>query len=156
VTCLLEARAQYLAAGVLDKAREVTGRISGFYVRQGLYAELEALHTELLERQERAATHSWLGRSHVERGQYAPARNHYERALELAGESDRAAASIALYGLARIDMGEGAYGLARERFERALAIRQQIGDRVGEAAAWNELASIDLYEAAYAPAREKS
>jgi hypothetical protein len=34
VVCLLEARAQYLAAGALEPARAVTGTISGFYVRQ--------------------------------------------------------------------------------------------------------------------------
>ena len=48
VACLLEARAQYLAAGVLDKAREVTGQTSGFFIHQGLYAELRRLHEELL------------------------------------------------------------------------------------------------------------
>jgi hypothetical protein len=36
VVCLLEARAQYLAVGALDKARAATGRISGYYARQGL------------------------------------------------------------------------------------------------------------------------
>jgi tetratricopeptide (TPR) repeat protein len=155
VTCLLEARAQYLAVGALDKAREVTGRISGFYVRQGLYAELEALHAELLARQEHAETLSWLGRAHSDRGQYGTARRHYERALQLAGEGDLAQMAKALYSLATIDLNEGAYGPAREKSERALAIMQQTGDRAGEASTWHQLATIDLEEGAYGPAREK-
>jgi hypothetical protein len=52
VVCLLEARAQYLAAHALDKARTVTGRISNFYFRQGLYAEVERLNQELLQLEE--------------------------------------------------------------------------------------------------------
>ena len=73
VTCLLEARAQYLAAGALDQARAVTGRISGFYARQGLYAELERLHQELFRLEAHPDTLGWLGRSHRHRAQYGPA-----------------------------------------------------------------------------------
>jgi CHAT domain/AAA ATPase domain len=61
VVCLLEARAQYLAAGVLEKARAVTGTINGFYVRQGLGAEIERLNQELLQLE----AHGWGGRTWI-------------------------------------------------------------------------------------------
>src|SRR5262249_27111470 len=56
VVCLLEARAQYLAAGALDKARGVTERINDFCLRQGLYAEVERLNQELLQLEEHPDT----------------------------------------------------------------------------------------------------
>jgi tetratricopeptide (TPR) repeat protein len=155
VVCLLEARAQYLAVGALDKARAVTGSISGFYLRQGLYAELERLNQELLQLEEHPATLAWLGQAHSQRAQYGPARTFYEQALELAGEANPAAASTALHGLATIDLREGSYPEAREKLERALAIKQKIGDPAGEAATWHLLATIDLNEGSYPAAREK-
>jgi tetratricopeptide (TPR) repeat protein len=155
VACLLEARAQYLAAGALELAREVTGQISGSYVRQGLYVELERLNAELLEVQAHSETLNWLGRAHLMRGQYGPARGYYKQALDLAGDADLAGASGALYGLATIDMNEGTYPSAREKFERTLAMFQQTGDRASEAAAWHQLASIEQNKGVYPLAREK-
>lgn len=61
VACLLDARAQYLAADALDQARAVTGRLSGFYVRRGRYEELARLNEELLRREEHPGTLTWLG-----------------------------------------------------------------------------------------------
>ena len=52
-------------------------------------------------------------------------------------------------------MNEGDYAAAREKFAKALAMRQQIGDRAGEAATWHQLATIDVHEGNYAAAREK-
>jgi tetratricopeptide (TPR) repeat protein len=137
----------------MEQARAATGRISGFYMRQGLYPEVERLNQELLDREVHPATLTWLGRALLDRAQHGPARGYYQRALEVAGEVD--AKAEALHGLATIDLREGAYPAAREKFERALAMRQQIGDRAGEATAWHQLASIDLNEGAYPAAREK-
>jgi tetratricopeptide (TPR) repeat protein len=155
VACLLEARAQYLAAGNLEQARAATGRFSGFYLRQGLYAELEQLHQELLQLKEHPRTLLWLGQSHLGRAQFGPAQSCYEKALELAGEADQVNTGRALYGPAMIDLREGSYAAAREKFEQVLTLRQQIGDQVGEAATLHELASIDLSEGSYAAARQK-
>src|SRR5207244_85011 len=57
--------------------------------------------------------------------------------------------------LATIDGDEGNYAAAREKLGKYLAMRQQIGDRQGEAATWHQLATIDVYEGNYAAAREK-
>ena len=47
------------------------------------------------------------------------------------------------HNLASIDLNKGDYEAAREKFEKAMKIMQQIGDRAGEAATWHALASID-------------
>ena len=57
--------------------------------------------------------------------------------------------------LATIDLNEGNYAAAREKFGKSLAIKQAIGDRAGEAATWHQLATIDVNEGNYAAAREK-
>jgi tetratricopeptide (TPR) repeat protein len=54
-----------------------------------------------------------------------------------------------------IELNEGNYAAAREKFSKALAMRQAIGDRTGEAATWHNLATIELREVNYAAAREK-
>jgi esterase/lipase superfamily enzyme len=52
-------------------------------------------------------------------------------------------------------MDEGAYRAAQDKYRRSLALEQQIGDLVGEAATWHQLATIDLREGAYPAARLK-
>jgi tetratricopeptide (TPR) repeat protein len=56
--------------------------------------------------------------------------------------------------LATIDMNEGKYAEAREKFARSLDMLQ-IGDRAGEASTLQGLASIDMNEGKYAEARDK-
>jgi tetratricopeptide (TPR) repeat protein len=60
----------------------------------------------------------------------------------LAGKTDPDEADVAWHGLASIDLNEGAYAAAREKLERALTMRQEIGDRYGEAAAWYQLGRV--------------
>ncbi|HKI35040.1 MAG TPA: tetratricopeptide repeat protein [Gemmataceae bacterium] len=59
------------------------------------------------------------------------------------------------HGLATLDVHEGSYAAAREKFGQALTTCQALGDRAGEAATWHNLATIDLREGNYAAAREK-
>jgi hypothetical protein len=57
--------------------------------------------------------------------------------------------------LASLDLNEGNYPAARDKFGTALAMRQQLGDRAGEAASWHQLASLDLKEGNYPAARDR-
>ncbi len=59
------------------------------------------------------------------------------------------------HDLASIDMNEGGYTAAREKFGKALLMRQQISNRAGEAATWHQMATLDLIEGDYTAAREK-
>ncbi len=68
---------------------------------------------------------------------------------------DRAREAAAWHQLASIDLDQGDYAAAREKFDRALQMSQAIGDRAGEAVAWHQLATIDLRQGDYAAAREK-
>jgi tetratricopeptide (TPR) repeat protein len=82
------------------------------------------------------------------------ARSHFEQALASLPDGTREKAAT-WHNLATIDVNEGHYGPAREKFEKSLRIKQAIGDRAGEAATWHNLATIDVNEGHYGPAREK-
>ena len=60
-----------------------------------------------------------------------------------------------MHQLASIDLDQGRYEDAQEKFERSLKINQQIGNKSGEASTWHQLASIDLDQGRYDDAREK-
>ncbi|MCK4342290.1 MAG: tetratricopeptide repeat protein [Phycisphaerae bacterium] len=84
-------------------------------------------------------------------------RAEWRRARQLLDEVPEPARDGAWWhALATLDMNEGKYPAAREKFEKALAIIDQaIGDRAGEAATWAQLGMIDLKEGSYTAARDK-
>ena len=129
VDCLIEARAQYLAAAAYEEARSVTDRISGFLIGQGLHAELVRLNKQLLDYEEHPGPMSWIGRSYSDRGDYATAREWYQRCRAAAADRIPEATAAAWHGLATIDLNQGNYAAARDQFTQALTIHQQIGDR---------------------------
>lgn len=152
--CLLEARAQYIAAGAYDHARDITERISNAYSRGGLYAEQERLARDMLDYDDHPTTRIWLGRSFLGRGDYKQARTEYDQALALAQSAeDQENESSVLANLATTDLREGKYTSARTLFQRSLAITQQIGDLTSEARTLHELATLDLREGNYNNAR---
>uniref|UniRef100_UPI001C6EF935 CHAT domain-containing protein n=1 Tax=Paludisphaera rhizosphaerae TaxID=2711216 RepID=UPI001C6EF935 len=95
-----------------------------------------------------------LARVEAKIGALKSARERLENSLAI-NSTDRASEAAALHSLATIDLNEGSYAAAREKFARSLEIRQAVGDRAGEAAVWYDLASLDLEEGSYAAAREK-
>ena len=129
--CLLEACTQYLAAGNYEQARLVTTRISNFLMRRGIYGEVERLNQDLLTYQEHPDPMLFIGRAYMERGNYPAARRWSERSLEVAGEVQRGAVARAWHQLATLDLRQGNYGAAQEKFQKALAMRQELGDRAG-------------------------
>jgi tetratricopeptide (TPR) repeat protein len=156
IDCLLEARAQYLAAGDLEQARAVTGHISGFLDRRGLYREIERLNQELLAYEEHVDTLKWTGRAYLARGEYPAAKAQFVRAQMIAQQiGDRASEAATWHQLATIDLRMGKYDTARDKFVRALVIRQQISDRTGEASTLHNLATIDANLGDYDAARDK-
>jgi tetratricopeptide (TPR) repeat protein len=155
VDCLLEARSQYLAADRFDIARQVSGRINSFLTTRGLYQDLERLNLELLSFEEHPSPMSHIGRSYLDRGNYAEARGWYQRSFDLAEGDLPSEASSALLGLVHMDEKVGDYEAPREKFQRSLENEQQIGDRAGEATTWHQLGTIDLKVGDYEAAREK-
>lgn len=79
--------------------------------------------------------------------------NQARRLLEEVREEARDAS--AWHDLATIDLKQGDYAAAREKFATSLQIKQAIGDRAGESATWHQLATIDLEQGDYAGARQK-
>ena len=119
-----------------------------------MYEDLAEINLEMLDCEEHPGPMSWIARSYLHRGDYAEAREWYERCLATAGEDIPKEAAVALHGLATIDVNVGEYDSAREKFQKALTMRQQIGDRAGEAATWHNLATIDVNVGDYDSARE--
>jgi len=155
VDCLLEARSQYLQAEDYEKAREVTDRVSGFFTRSGLYDGVKQLNAELLRYEEHPSPMNWIGRAYLRQADYSKAEEWYRRSLDAAGDSIPEESALALHQLALIELNRGEYEKARQKFETALEIIHQIGDRAGEAATLHNLASIDLRRGEYDAARQK-
>jgi tetratricopeptide (TPR) repeat protein len=155
ITCLLEARAQYLAAGDHEQARALTDYLSNALMLIGAYREVVRLNLELLEYEEHPMPMNWIGGAQYELGEYSSARDWYRQCLEIAGDRVPKQAAVAWHGLATIDLRQSDYPGAREKLEKSLKIKQEIGDRAGEAATWNNLAMIELSQGDYAGAREK-
>jgi hypothetical protein len=70
--------------------------------------------------------------------------------LEEIPESERDAS--VWHQLASIDLNEGNYAAAREKFGKSLAIEQQIGDRAGEAATFYQLGMLAARQRHLVPA----
>jgi len=154
--CLLEARSRYLQASDCERAREVTGQISGFLMRIGLYDDIIRLNEELFLCDNNPDQMEWIGNSYLYRGEYEVAREAFEKELKMQQERrDLLGEGRALHNLAVIDFNRCDYEAARQKFEIALKIRQQIGDRKGEAATLHNLASIDFNRCDYEAARQK-
>ena len=79
--CLMEARSQYLQAGALDQARDVTDRLSSFFTRSGFYDGVRHLNSELLQYEEHPSSMSWIARAYFDQGDYASAQSWYQRVL---------------------------------------------------------------------------
>ena len=154
VDCLMEARSQYLQAKELELARSVTDRLSGFLVRSGFYDGVRQLNVELLNYEKHPSPMNWIARTYSDQGEYDSARIWYQRSIDASAGSNQKEVGVALHGMATIDLKKGDYEAARENFEKAMKIMQQIGDRAGEAATWHTLATIDLNKGDYEAARE--
>ena len=155
VDCLMEARSQFLQAKELELARTVTDGLSGFLVQSGFYDGARKLNAELLNYEKHPSPMSWIARTYIDQGEYDSARIWYRRCIDASAGLNQREVRVALHGMATIDLQKGDYDAAREKFETAMKIMQQIGDRAGEAATWHQLATIDLQKGDYDAAREK-
>ena len=88
--------------------------------------------------------------------EWSRAKIHYLQAVAgFESTGDLAAEAATWVNLANIDLSEGSYAAAQEKFERALEMSRAIGNPAGEAATWACLASIDLNEGNLEAARDK-
>jgi tetratricopeptide (TPR) repeat protein len=153
IAILQEARAQYLQAGEYEKAREATDRLSEFFQRSGLYEGLRQINLEMMNFDLNPTSMYWIGRSYDDQGDYDTARKWYQRELDASADK-LGDAALAHHSLATIDLEQGNYQSAHETFMKSLQIRQEIGDRTGEATTLNNLATIDLEQGNYQAAHE--
>jgi len=155
IAYLLEARAQYLAAEDYEQAAEVTARINGFLIAQGLYDEVVRLSEEMLEHGQFPIMMCSIARAYDDRADYSTARGWYQRALEAAGDADLQGAASAWHGLATIDVEQGNDEGAREKYQKTMDIWQKIGNPGGEATILANLGAIDVRQRDFAAARQK-
>ncbi|HWQ63055.1 MAG TPA: tetratricopeptide repeat protein [Methanospirillum sp.] len=154
ISCLLEARSLFLQAEELEKARLVTGRLSDFFVRRGMYDSVRVLNRELLQREVHPYTLNWLGKADYDQGCYERARLIYEQSLTICMEiGDRVGEARMLHNLASIDVEQCCYKHACDLFEQSLAIYKEIGNRRGEASSLHQLAIINLHLCFYEKSR---
>lgn len=154
VECLAEAREHYLAAGKYLDARKATEVISGFLKLGGLYSELIRLNEEMLSFERHPATMNWIGTGYIHLSFYPQARTWFKHMLTEAGNEMPEMSGLALHQLGTVDLNEGDYAAAKEHFIRALDIRQQIGQRGGEAATLHQLATTDFIQGKYSTSQE--
>lgn len=140
----LEARSRFLDAEAFQSARQITDRLSDFFMTRGLYGEVIQLNEEMNSHEMHPGSLNWLGRAYSDRSDYTNAAEAHRSAAEEAAGTDAKEHANALHGLATIALEQGAYEQARTGFQEALQIRQEIGDRYGEAATRHQLATILL------------
>jgi tetratricopeptide (TPR) repeat protein len=156
-SCLRRARAQYLSAGVISKAREVTDRLTKFLIIRGEYIEVERLNREILLREKHPDPAGWIASAYLGLDEYGRAQHWYERALELAGDRYPTEEAEAIQGLAAVNYYKGKehYTKAVEQLLRTLEIQERIDDRFGQGRTLHLLGSIDFAQEHYGEARIK-
>ncbi len=154
MACEMEARAHYLAAEDLERARRATSIVSECLVRGGFFAEAEGLNRELLGREHHPEPALWVGRARLNRGDEAEARVWYQRCLEAAGALPLLAAA-ALQALGLLDLRHGNPAAAREKYAKALDLARRAEDGAGEASCWHGLGRADMAAGDDEAARQK-
>ncbi|VVB67000.1 Tetratricopeptide repeat protein [uncultured archaeon] len=154
MNCIMEARSQYLSAEEIESARVLTTRLSGSLILSGFYDEVRQLNAELLDYEEHPSSMIWIANAYSDQGNYDFARHWYQRSLLASGDSDLKEMAASWHGLATIDLMEGDYDAAFEKFQKDMAICEQIGDHAGKAKTLHNLATIELKKSNYNSARE--
>lgn len=151
--CLLEARAHFLAAGVLQKAIGVTSRISAMMMARGFYGEVLRLNRELLVQGEHPVSLRWIAQAFFEQNDFEHALEWYQRGLQAQGRSEEDDAA-SWFGIASISLRQGRYDEAEENLRNALDVYKRKGDVKGEAEVLRGLASTEMAKGNYENARE--
>lgn len=135
----MEARSQYLQAAEFGLARDVTDRLSSFFVMSGFYDYLRELNVALLNYELHPAPINWIARTYIEQGEYDSARIWYQKSIDASAVSNQKELGLAWHGLARIDFSNGDYYAVRERLWKAMKIRKKIGGQAAEAATIHQI-----------------
>ncbi len=151
--CLLEARAHFLAACVLEKAIEVTSRMSTTMMARGFYDEVLRLNHELLKQVEHPVPIRWIAQAFSELEDFGHALKWYQKGLLVPGRSEEDDAASWL-GIASIDLRQGRYYEAEENLRNALDVYRRKGDEKREAEVLRGLASMEMAKGNYENARE--
>jgi len=154
---LVEARSLYLQANDLDKAREVTKWLSGYYIRRGMYDTVRSLNYELIECEDHPLPIFWIGRADIDQGRYDHARQLFSKILnKYLKYFDRGLIASTLVNLGTIFTDQGIDQGAYKHLNDALDIFTEIEDKIGIAKTLHNLGTIDLRQGKYQEACKKS
>ncbi|MEZ0074663.1 BTAD domain-containing putative transcriptional regulator [Planotetraspora sp. GP83] len=126
------------------------------------YTYVRTLHSNALHaaralgnRAREVAALCGLGDVHITLGQFSPAAQYFERALEITHATlDREGEITALCGLGHVRRAQGHFGRAAEYFQRALQIAHATGDRDGELNALCGLGRVHRHKRRYGEAAD--
>jgi class 3 adenylate cyclase/tetratricopeptide (TPR) repeat protein len=160
----LEAVAQGTAAAP-EKSREhcrllgvegdVNTELSNFEETRNSARKQRELAAEIGARDLEAKATKQLGLTAEYRGEYDRAREYYERALDVVGETDDPTREAGILdGLGVVAHRQGEYDRAQEYLGRALGITQDTGNRFSEKAILNDLGLVAMNRGEYDRARE--
>jgi tetratricopeptide (TPR) repeat protein len=152
--CVMEARSHFLRAEEIELARGLTMRLSDSLMLSGFYEDVRQLNAELLDYEAHPSSMIWIANAYFDQGKYDSACHWYQRSLRLSCNSNLKDIAASLHGLATIDLMRGDYDAAYEKFQKDIAICEQIGDHVGRAKTLHNLAIIELKKSNYDSARE--
>ncbi len=124
--------------GDIPTFRWATVRLGRRLARRAEWFAARALLNEIPDDEHDAESLRALASVEDSLGEWKTARSLLERARKSLAD-DRAGEAATWHNLATIDVNEGAYPAAREKFARSLEINQAIGGRAGEAAAFFHL-----------------
>jgi len=142
---LLEARHHLLSAGDTEDADRVTESICSELHTWGAWDQEAALIHDTLSRlpADSPRQDAWIGQLGIvahQRGDYAEAARHYQRALDTFERlGDQAAMATSYHNLGMIAQDRGDYDEAARQYQRALDISERFGDQAVMAATYRQL-----------------
>jgi len=96
-----------------------------------------------------------IGRACYHLGEWAEARVHWQRALEISdGASDEGGQAVALHSLGMLAQAQGDYGAARRYYQQSLEIDEALGNRAGVANSYGQLSLLAESQGDYTAARD--
>jgi tetratricopeptide (TPR) repeat protein len=156
----IEARHHLLAAGDLEAAAAVTGRVSSELNHAGAWDQAIAFIHDTLRwlppgSPLRPAYFGQLGNLTYNRGDYAEAERRYRQALaafEDLGSRDGVARTH--HGLGMVAQSTGDYRTAEHEYRRALTVLEELGDRAGAGNLLFQLGTLAYLRGSYDEAEE--
>jgi tetratricopeptide (TPR) repeat protein len=150
----LESRTQYLEADQFEGALSVSDDVFKVLSANGMDREVYRLSQELLQYQESPIAMNWSARALSGMGEVNEADHWFEQAIS-ASDSDSPTYATAKHGKGALRFSTGKIMEGRELLRQAISVRQELGNRSGEASSRQVLGSSYATQGKFEKAREQ-